>query len=197
MLKGHEPYPALAIDRHWTLVAANGAVAPLLAGIDAALLKPPVNVLRRRLHPGRTGAAHRQSMSNGGPTLLARLRRQIDITADPALTSLLDELRAYPAPAGAAGRDRRESADAIVVPFRLATDRERSASSARRRSSARLSTSRSRNWRSRPFSPPTMRRGRPPINAREASPLRRAEVPAGMPRTSPARAGGPCRSSRP
>src|SRR6476620_11779893 len=51
VLAGHEPYPALAVDRHWTLVTANRAVAPLLASIDASLLKPPVNVLRLSLHP--------------------------------------------------------------------------------------------------------------------------------------------------
>src|SRR5499426_2917253 len=44
ILKGHEPYPALAVDRHWTLVAANSAVTRLLAGIDSSLLQPPVNV---------------------------------------------------------------------------------------------------------------------------------------------------------
>src|SRR6266436_3794544 len=26
VLAGHEPYPALAVDRHWTLIAGNGAV---------------------------------------------------------------------------------------------------------------------------------------------------------------------------
>ena len=51
VLKGHEPYPALAVDRHWTLVAANAAVARLIAGADPTLLKPPVNVLRLSLHP--------------------------------------------------------------------------------------------------------------------------------------------------
>src|SRR5690554_920246 len=30
ILSGHEPYPALAIDRHWTLVAANRALPILL-----------------------------------------------------------------------------------------------------------------------------------------------------------------------
>lgn len=39
VLRGHEPYPALAVDRHWTLVAFNAAVPPLLAGADAALLE--------------------------------------------------------------------------------------------------------------------------------------------------------------
>lgn len=51
ILRGHEPCPALAVDRHWTLLRANGAVAPLLAGADEALLRPPVNVLRLGLHP--------------------------------------------------------------------------------------------------------------------------------------------------
>ena len=46
VLAGHEPYPALAIDRHWTLIASNNAVTPMLAGIDPSLLQPPINVLR-------------------------------------------------------------------------------------------------------------------------------------------------------
>src|SRR5262245_45962216 len=32
VLKGHEPFPALAIDRRWTLVAANAAALQLSAG---------------------------------------------------------------------------------------------------------------------------------------------------------------------
>ena len=51
VLTGHEPYPALAVDRHWQMVASNRAVAPLLTGVAAALLAPPVNVLRLSLHP--------------------------------------------------------------------------------------------------------------------------------------------------
>src|SRR5262245_33325138 len=51
VLKGHEPFPALAVDRHWQLVSANAVVTRLLAGVDEALLKPPVNVLRLSLHP--------------------------------------------------------------------------------------------------------------------------------------------------
>src|SRR5215510_7708146 len=41
VLTGHEPYPALAIDRQWTLVASNRAVTPVLAGIEPSLLRPP------------------------------------------------------------------------------------------------------------------------------------------------------------
>jgi transcriptional regulator with XRE-family HTH domain len=51
VLTGHEPYPALTFDRHWTLVASNKAIAPLLAGANPELLRTPVNVLRVGLHP--------------------------------------------------------------------------------------------------------------------------------------------------
>ena len=51
LLAAHEPIPALALDRHWTLVASNRAVSLLLAGIEPSLLTPPVNVLRLGLHP--------------------------------------------------------------------------------------------------------------------------------------------------
>src|SRR5690349_22654193 len=52
VLKAHEPFPALAIDRHWTLISANAAIAPLLRNVrDASLLEGPVNVLRLSLHP--------------------------------------------------------------------------------------------------------------------------------------------------
>src|SRR3954466_15342138 len=51
VLKGHEPYPALAVDRHWSLIAANSVLMSLVQGVDPALLKPPVNVLRLSVHP--------------------------------------------------------------------------------------------------------------------------------------------------
>ena len=39
ILKCHEPYPALAMDRHWNLVAANRMVPLLLAGTDADMYR--------------------------------------------------------------------------------------------------------------------------------------------------------------
>lgn len=51
VLRGHEPYPTLAIDRHWNLVASNSAVGPLISGAAPELLEPPINVLRLSLHP--------------------------------------------------------------------------------------------------------------------------------------------------
>src|SRR5262249_20850327 len=97
VLAGHEPYPALAVDRHWTLVAANAATGRLLAGVDEALLKPPVNVLRLALHPA--GVAPRtENLAEWRAHLLTRLGQQIQVTGDPVLVRLLRELRGYPAP---------------------------------------------------------------------------------------------------
>ena len=122
VLAGHEPYPALAVDRHWTLVAANKAVSPLLAGIDASLLRPPVNVLRLSLHP--SGLAPRiANLAEWRGHLLARLRHQIDVSADPVLQALLRELRDYPAPARLTSREPDQSEHAgVVVPLRLVID---------------------------------------------------------------------------
>src|SRR5690606_37097134 len=98
VLRGHEPYPALAIDRHWTMLASNRAVAPLLEGVSPALLKPPVNVLRLSLHP--VGLAPRiVNLSAWRAHLFARLRRQIDVSGDRGLVVLHDELMQLPAPA--------------------------------------------------------------------------------------------------
>ncbi|HKX40167.1 MAG TPA: helix-turn-helix transcriptional regulator [Burkholderiaceae bacterium] len=117
VLKGHEPYPALAVDRHWNLVSHNRALAPLLQSVSPELLKPPVNVLRLGLHPD--GLAPRiVNLGQWRAHLLDRLRLQIVASADPALSALADELRAYPAPAGEAPLDIESS---IVVPMTLAT----------------------------------------------------------------------------
>jgi len=121
VLRGHEPYPALAIDRHWTMVAANRVVAPLLDGVSGALLKPPVNVLRLTLHPD--GLAPRiVNLPEWRAHLLHRLSQQVGATADPVLSALLKELRSYPEPpAPAAVRAPDRDYAGIVVPFELRT----------------------------------------------------------------------------
>ena len=120
VLKGHEPYPAVAIDRHWTLIAHNGAVPPLLKGINAELMKPPVNVLRLSLHPA--GLAPRiENLGEWRAHLFERLRRQIEVTADPVLAELLDELRGYRGQSIADAASRSDYAG-VVVPLRLRTE---------------------------------------------------------------------------
>jgi transcriptional regulator with XRE-family HTH domain len=122
VLAGHEPYPALAVDRHWTLVAANRAVAPLLAEVAPELLAPPVNPLRLSLHPA--GLAPRiANLAEWREHLLARLRHQIDLCADPVLIDLHEELASYPAPRAAARPGQRAQAEfgGVVVPLRLSS----------------------------------------------------------------------------
>jgi transcriptional regulator with XRE-family HTH domain len=95
VLKAHEPYPALAVDRHWTLVSSNRMVPLLLAGLPDELLAPPLNVLRLSLHP--QGLAPRiVNLAQWRAHLLHRLRQQVTASADPVLAALADELRAFP-----------------------------------------------------------------------------------------------------
>lgn len=121
VLASHEPCPALAVDRHWTMVAANRAVAPMLEGIDPSLLEPPVNVLRVSLHP--LGMAPRiANYPEWREHVLLRLRRQIEATADGVLTALLKELSEYPAPAGSEPPvSTGDPYAGVVVPIRLRT----------------------------------------------------------------------------
>ncbi|SAK57593.1 XRE family transcriptional regulator [Caballeronia hypogeia] len=119
VLKGHEPYPALAVDRHWTMVAANAALAPLVAAADAGLLAPPVNVLRLSMHP-RGLADSIDNWHEWRAHLLARLRRQVDVSGDATLAALLVELEAYPAPAHARNATRGEP-DPVLVPLKMRT----------------------------------------------------------------------------
>jgi len=123
VLAGHAPYPALAVDRHWTLVAANAPVARLVAGADPSLLEPPVNVLRLSLHP-RGLAPRIVNLAEWRAHLLARLRRQIEVSADAALGRLLSELAAYPAPEARPRPPRsfRDEFAGVLVPFQLAID---------------------------------------------------------------------------
>jgi transcriptional regulator with XRE-family HTH domain len=121
VLAGHEPYPALAIDRHWNLVAYNKAVPFFLASVDQSLLAPPVNVLRLSLHP--QGFAPRIANYWEWRThLFDRLRQQISITADPVLMELVKELSAYPAPADAKPHHGGDEYAGVVVPLQFITD---------------------------------------------------------------------------
>jgi transcriptional regulator with XRE-family HTH domain len=121
VLAGHEPYPALAVDRYWTLVAANRAVMPLLAGVREHLLSPPANVLRLSLHPD--GVLPRiVNAAEWRAHILERLRRQVMSSGDARLRDLLGELGRYPAPSAEGPRHGEVEPGSVVVPLTLATD---------------------------------------------------------------------------
>jgi transcriptional regulator with XRE-family HTH domain len=120
ILAGHEPYPAVIVDRRWDLVMANRpAIEILTDGVSPDLLAPPMNALRITLHPD--GMAPRiANFAEWSAHLLQRLHRQATIAADPEVIALLEELRGYP--------DVTETSPAAVdpaamlfVPLRLRT----------------------------------------------------------------------------
>jgi transcriptional regulator with XRE-family HTH domain len=122
LLQAHSPFPALAVDRHWHLVAANDQVPLLLAGIDPALLAPPVNVLRLSLHP--QGLAPRiGNLAQWRAHLLERLAHPVATTGDAQLAALRDELAAYPVPDAAPPPQTGASAElaGVLVPLHLNT----------------------------------------------------------------------------
>jgi transcriptional regulator with XRE-family HTH domain len=114
VLAGHAPFPAIAVDRWWNLVAANEPLGLLIEGIAPALMEPPVNTLRVALHP--EGMAPRiLNLGQYRAHLLDRLRREVALTADERLAALHDELSAYPAPPAPPTPAHPE----IAVPLRL------------------------------------------------------------------------------
>jgi transcriptional regulator with XRE-family HTH domain len=115
VLNAQKPWPAFALDRHWTVVASNGALPELYTGVSAKLLERPVNALRLTLHP--EGLAPRvENLGEWRAHLLHDLDRQIEITADPALLELRREMAAYPAP------EFHTTEHPIAVPFRIRTE---------------------------------------------------------------------------
>ena len=113
LLRGHEPYPAVVVDRHWGMVAGNAAIGLLTDGVAPELLEPPVNVLRLSLHPD--GLAPRiANLGEWRAHVLGRLARQAAATGDPALDALRAELAVLPG-----GEDAEPPGAAIAVPLKL------------------------------------------------------------------------------
>jgi transcriptional regulator with XRE-family HTH domain len=118
VLAGHEPYPALAVDRGWNLIASNAALGPLLEGVAPELLEPPANTIRIALHPD--GMAPRVlNLGEWRAHLLHRLDRVAALTGDPRVIELRDEAVGYP---GDADPGPPPASGEVMVGLRLASD---------------------------------------------------------------------------
>lgn len=119
VLGAHEPYPAFAIDRHWTVVAMNAATRPLLDGVAPELLEPPMNAMRIALHPAGL-APHIVNYNEWRVQLFRRLTARMDATTDPALQALHDELQSFPTPESArrSGQSAHQH-DGVFIPLVL------------------------------------------------------------------------------
>jgi transcriptional regulator with XRE-family HTH domain len=117
ILEGHDPYPAVVVDRRWELMAANASVQLFTRLAATHLLEPPANALRITLHPEGM-APHIRNLPEWRAHLLERLRRQIAVTNDDQLATLYAELADYPG--GEATLSAHEHG--IAVPLRIEVD---------------------------------------------------------------------------
>lgn len=114
LLKAHEPYPALVVDRWWNIVEANAGIQIFTTDVDEQLLKAPINALRLTLHPD--GLARRLgNLAEVRAAALSSLQRQVASTADPELQDLYDELREY----AAGDKPVHPGPTEVVVPMNL------------------------------------------------------------------------------
>ncbi|EWS54011.1 MULTISPECIES: helix-turn-helix domain-containing protein [unclassified Methylibium] len=95
LLDAHDPYPGVALDRHWNVVLANAAAARLVAALPDALRKPSVNMIRAGLHP-QGFAAVTANFDEWGRHLVTELAQLAESSADATLAALLAEVSAYP-----------------------------------------------------------------------------------------------------
>jgi transcriptional regulator with XRE-family HTH domain len=121
ILEGHDPYPAIAVDRAWNIVAANRAVVNLTASVeiaDPALLEPPVNAVRISLHP-RGLAPLIVNLAGWRAFFRERLARQLALTGDDEVASLLAELAGYPEGPSEDAPSPDPGADGTIGPLRV------------------------------------------------------------------------------
>jgi len=118
LLTAHEPNPALVVNAHWELVAANRAADVLFDGVAAALLTPPVNLLRLFTHPDGLPRISTATPLCSRP-LLDRLRRRAHEEADDALLDLVIEAEQH-LTAGGTGAPAW-TGDGVMATFELTT----------------------------------------------------------------------------
>jgi hypothetical protein len=116
ILTGHEPFPAVVVNRWWEMVDSNTGAMLLTEGCAAWLLEPPVNVLRLSLHPD--GLAPRiVNLGEWRAHLLTQLQHRARALGDDQLLDLHRELAAYPG--GSPGDDSCAAHGiGVVLPLR-------------------------------------------------------------------------------
>ena len=154
ILKGHEPYPAVVVDRWWDLAAANASVALFTEHGRPAPARAAGQRAAHHAAPRRDGAAHPQPARVARPPARPPAPRSRRHRRRPARRAARRGRRLSRA---ARRRCARTSpASRCRCGSTSSGDRARVLQHDRRRS-ARPSTSRSPSWRSRRSSRPTSR----------------------------------------
>lgn len=120
MLKAHEPYPALVLDRAWNVVMANRPAQAWVALLPDSLTQPVLNVFRASLHPEGL-APLTENLDDWARYLIRTLRRAVEIDPSPVLVALEREVSAFPAVARLKASAARDGAvpDGVLVPCTL------------------------------------------------------------------------------
>ncbi|MEO1247562.1 MAG: helix-turn-helix transcriptional regulator [Pseudomonadota bacterium] len=118
VLRGHEPYPAVAIDRIWNLQKANGSAQRFFA---AAGSSGNPNLLRELMMPGRL----RNSIMNWEDVARALFRLlELEIARRPTdaeASGLVEELRQLPGIPDAIAKPAKEDPSPVLtLQFRIA-----------------------------------------------------------------------------
>lgn len=120
MIRHHEPFPAVVMDRGWNVIRANAGARRLFGGLSHPEPMPePANVLRLMIGPGPV----RDSVLNWEPvvaTLLARVRREaVGGVLDAETVALLDDLVTLPEVATIGRGDGSPATPVLDVLFRF------------------------------------------------------------------------------
>ncbi len=120
ILQAHKPYPAFALDRHWNVVLSNNALPQLYSECSPDLLEQPVNAVRLMLHP--KGMAPRiVNLAEWREHVIALLRQQVEVRADPATQALLREVLGYPTQADGHAVADFDGPQRYATPLRITT----------------------------------------------------------------------------
>lgn len=93
ILDHHHPYPAVALDRSWTVLQLNTAAARVMGHFVAAPIAPPFNTVRA-LFDERGFRPFIVNWEQVASALIQRLHRDAIATGDEALRRLLAEMLA-------------------------------------------------------------------------------------------------------
>ncbi|MBC7897361.1 MAG: helix-turn-helix transcriptional regulator [Cytophagaceae bacterium] len=95
LLAAHEPYPGVALDRHWNVVLANASARRMMLLLPPSLSQPTINMFRASLHPDGFSAVT-SNFDAWGRYLVGELERLAASTFDAGTDALLAEVLDYP-----------------------------------------------------------------------------------------------------
>jgi len=123
LLDAHDPFPAVVIDRRWTVQLANQAATRLAGMVPEHARGTPPNIFRVSLHPDGL-AANTHNFEAWSRHLLSELTAAIARTDDAELIALAAEIEGWPniPPRAEWARPRFDGAASPVLSWQVTID---------------------------------------------------------------------------